>query len=110
MKISKTTGYALIVMGHIAEHNQEGPIRGQDISEEYNLSVVYLLKILNPLVKAGILRSKRGPTGGYTLAKPAKNISMLEIIEAVNGPMITPTYLAEVTHNEAFSIKPKFRS
>ena len=47
----------------------------------------YLLKILGQLVRANILRSKRGPRGGFSLARAAKKISMLEIIEAVEGPL-----------------------
>jgi Rrf2 family protein len=47
----------------------------------------FLLKVLNPLVRARILHSIKGPNGGYRLARPASEISLLEIVEAVDGPI-----------------------
>ena len=51
------------------------------------------------------MRSKRGPRGGFSLAKTTKKITMLQIIEAVDGPMISQLYLAEQTHGEKFSVR-----
>jgi len=50
------------------------------------MSEEYLSKTLKGLVRAGILLSSRGPTGGYRLARPPKRISLLEVVEAVDGP------------------------
>jgi Rrf2 family protein len=47
----------------------------------------FLLKVLKPLVSARILHSVKGPNGGYRLAKPASEVSLLEVIEAVDGPI-----------------------
>ena len=47
----------------------------------------FLLKVLKPLVTAGILRSLKGPNGGYQLAKSPADVSILDIVEAVDGPM-----------------------
>ncbi len=66
---------------------------------------MYLFKILKQLVRANILHSKRGPGGGFTLARPAKDITILEIIEAVDGPMRSNLQMAEHTNNEPYSIK-----
>jgi len=49
--------------------------------------VHYLLKLVTKLVKAGVLRSLKGPTGGYRLARPARQITLLEVVEAVAGPV-----------------------
>lgn len=57
----------------------------------------YLLKILQQLVRANVLYSKRGPRGGFSLAKPANKITVLQIIEAVDGPMVSHLSLAEQT-------------
>ena len=56
-----------------------------EISEEYKIPRSFLAKILQKLVKAKIVRSYRGVKGGFSLAKQAKDISMLEVIEAIEG-------------------------
>ncbi|MEJ5260474.1 MAG: Rrf2 family transcriptional regulator [Anaerohalosphaeraceae bacterium] len=105
MKISRSTGYALIAVGYIAQNYKEGAVLAARISKEYNIPLEYLLKILQQLVRANVLRSKRGPRGGFFLARPAENISLLEIIEAVDGPLLTHLHLAEQTNNAPFSVK-----
>lgn len=105
MKISRSTGYALIAVGYIAQHYQDGAVLAQRISKEYTIPLEYLLKILQQLVRANVLRSKRGPRGGFFLAKNAEDITLLEIIEAVDGPMISHLHLAEQTKNAPFSLK-----
>ncbi|MBA7484136.1 putative HTH-type transcriptional regulator [subsurface metagenome] len=105
MKISRSTGYALLATGYIAKHPEKKIILSQTISKEYDIPLEYLLKILQQLVRANVLRSKRGPQGGFSLARPTKKITMLQIIEAVDGPMISQLYLAEQTHGEKFSVR-----
>jgi Rrf2 family iron-sulfur cluster assembly transcriptional regulator len=105
MKISRSTGYALIAVGYIAQHYKEGAVLAQRVSEEYDIPLEYLLKILQQLVRASVLRSKRGPRGGFFLAQEADRITMLQIIEAVDGPMITSLHLAEQTKSERFSVR-----
>jgi Rrf2 family protein len=105
MKISRSTGYALVAVGYVAQYYREGAVLASRISKQYNIPLEYLLKILQQLVRANVLRSKRGPRGGFFLAKPAENISLLEIIEAVDGPIFSNLQLAEQTNNEPFAIK-----
>ncbi len=105
MKISRSTGYALIAVGYVAQHYQKGAVLAQKISKAYGIPLEYLLKILQQLVKAEVLRSKRGPRGGFFLARPADQITLLDIIETVDGPMVTNAHLAEQTHEEPFSVK-----
>lgn len=103
MKISRSTGYALLAVGYIAQHQEQSIILSQNIAKEYNIPLEYLLKILQQLVRANVLRSKRGPRGGFSLAKPAKKITMLQIIEAVDGPMTSQLNLVEQAPKEKFS-------
>ena len=105
MKISRSTGYALLAVGYIAKHQEQKIILSQSISKKYDIPLEYLLKILQQLVKANVLRSKRGPRGGFSLARPAKKITLLNIIEAVDGPMISQLNLVEQTGREKFSVK-----
>lgn len=86
MRVSKSTGYALLAVGYIArKQDAAGAVSAQVVSEKYDVPLEYLLKILQQLVRANVLRSKRGPQGGFWLAQPANKITMLEIIEAVDG-------------------------
>ena len=105
MKISRSTGYALVAVGYIAQNYQQGAVLAARVSKEYSIPLEYLLKILQQLVRANVLRSKRGPRGGFFLARDAESISMLEIIEAVDGPMFSHLQLAEQTNNAPFSLK-----
>ena len=105
MKISRSTGYALVAVGFIAQNSEEGTILASRITDEYNIPLEYLLKILQQLVRANILRSKRGPRGGFTLSRPASEITMLDLVESIDGPLETHLSLAELTNNSDFSLK-----
>ncbi len=105
MRISRSTGYGLLAAGYIAKNQKEGIILSQSISNEYGIPLEYLLKILQQMVRANILRSKRGPRGGFVLARPANKVTMLEIIEAVDGPFVSQLNLDELTKREKFSHK-----
>jgi Rrf2 family protein len=105
MKISRSTGYGLLAAGYIARSEKGGIVLSQTISKEYNIPLEYLLKILQQLVRANILRSKRGPRGGFVLGKPANKITMLEIIEAVDGPMASQLNLDEHSKRDKFSTR-----
>lgn len=105
MKISRSTGYALVAVGYIAQNYKDGAVLAARISKEYNIPLEYLLKILQQLVRANVLRSKRGPRGGFFLARPSDSVTLLEIIEAVDGPMSSQMHLVELTNNAPFSKK-----
>jgi len=105
MRISRSTGYALLAVGYIAKNQSKKTVLSQDISKQYDIPLEYLLKILQQLVRANVLHSKRGPRGGFSLAKPTKQITMLEMIEAVDGPMTGQLNIAEQAGGEKFSVK-----
>ena len=105
MRVNTTTlRHALLAVGYIAQHKGEGLILSQSIAKEYNINLEYLAKIMLQLVRANVLRSKRGPHGGYSLAKPPNKITMLQVIEAVDGPMHGQLGLSEHTKGK-FSVK-----
>ncbi|OHB65119.1 MAG: hypothetical protein A2Y76_02485 [Planctomycetes bacterium RBG_13_60_9] len=105
MRVSRSTGYALLAVGYIAKNQGDGVVLSQDISRQYDIPLEYLLKILQQLVRANVLRSKRGPRGGFSLAKPTNKITMLEIIEAVDGPLTGELNLSDQAGNEPYSVK-----
>ena len=58
-----------------------------EVARKYGLSERFLLKVLTPLVSMGILRSVKGPNGGYSLARAPKDITLLDVVEAVDGQL-----------------------
>jgi Rrf2 family protein len=105
MKLNRSTGYGLLAVAYIAQNKDQGLILSQDVSKKYNISLEYLLKIMQQLVRARILQSKRGPRGGFTMARPATKITMLDVVEAVEGPMINYLNLAEQARGVKFAAK-----
>jgi Rrf2 family protein len=105
MKISRSTQYGLIALGYIAQHGKKGLVMSEAISKQYNIPLEYLLKILHQLVRGGVLRSKRGPRGGFSLAQKPEDINFLQIIEAIEGPLRSEMDIAEQTDNEPFSLR-----
>jgi Rrf2 family protein len=104
MKISRSAGYGLLAIGYIMKHRDEGIVLSQTISKKYNIPLEYLLKILQQLVRANVLRSKRGPNGGFSLTKTPRKITMLQVIEAVDGSMPPHLDLEDVPRRK-FSTK-----
>jgi Rrf2 family protein len=103
MRVSKSTGYALLAVGYIArKQDAAGAVSAQVVSEKYDIPLEYLLKILQQLVRANVLRSKRGPQGGFWLAQPANKITMLAIIEAVDGPLAGELNLGRRARNSKY--------
>jgi len=102
MRVSRSTGYALLAVGYIAKNQGDGVVLSQNISKQYDIPLEYLLKILQQLVRANVLRSKRGPRGGFSLAKATNKITMLEIIEAVDGPLTGELSLTSQARNDKY--------
>ena len=105
MKMSTTAHYGLIAAGYIAEQADEGRVKASTISEKYDIPLEYLFKILQQMRRVNVLRSKKGPKGGFKLARPAKEITLLEIIEAAGGPISTQLELVQVAKKAHFSVE-----
>ena len=86
MKLSRTSHFAVIALVHLARHDGQSAT-SRDIARAEALPEQFLLKVLRALVRAGMLLSAKGPRGGYRLARPATTITLLSVIEAVDGPM-----------------------
>jgi Rrf2 family protein len=81
----------------MAGQKKDGPTASHIIAEKRGIPERFLLKVLKPLVSAQVLYSVKGPNGGYRLARPATEITILEVLEAVDGPIRghAPTSLNE---------------
>jgi Rrf2 family protein len=87
LKLTKKADYALMAMKHLAERSSEGSLSAKDVADAYGIPPEALAKILQKLVKAGLLQSQHGTNGGYVLARPAHTISAFEVIQAIDGPL-----------------------
>jgi Rrf2 family cysteine metabolism transcriptional repressor len=87
LKISKKIDYALIAMHYIAFMENDQVVNTKSIAEKYNIPLELLAKILQKLAKKGLVISHNGPKGGYLLAKDPAEISIGEVIQAIEGPI-----------------------
>jgi Rrf2 family protein len=87
MKLSRTVSYALQATLQLATADSPAPVPCSRLASAGKMPERFLLQILRNLVAHGILGSTRGVDGGYTLARTPQGISLLEIIEAIEGPL-----------------------
>jgi len=87
VKISTKGRYGLTLMIELARNYGSGPISLKSIAEQKELSNHYLEQLATPLRNAGLIRSVRGPYGGYTLAKEPKEITAGDVIRVLEGPI-----------------------
>jgi Rrf2 family protein len=87
MKLTRASQYALQALAHYVRLPAGTILASHKVAQEEDIPERFLLKVLKPLVTARILRSVKGPNGGYSLSRSAKDISILEVVEAVDGPI-----------------------
>jgi len=87
LRLSKKSDYALMAVKHLATRADGGAASAREISEAYAIPLELLAKVLQRLVRARLLVSVQGTRGGYRLGKPAAQISVADVIQAVDGPV-----------------------
>ena len=87
MHFSLKVRYAIYGVFDLAYNAGEDPVRSRSVSERQGIPARYMEQIFQQLRRAGLVTSKRGPGGGYVLARPAEQILLRDVIEAVEGPL-----------------------
>jgi Rrf2 family protein len=87
MRISERVDNAVRAMGELATVDAGVAVKAEAIATRQSISLKYLLDILRDLKRAELVRSKRGPDGGFTLSRPATQISLADVFRAVDGPL-----------------------
>lgn len=87
MKLSKKGEYALRALIDLAMNSDKGVVQAHDVARKENIPVKFLEQILLALKNAGILQSRRGVGGGYSLTRPPDQIPLGEIIRLIDGPL-----------------------
>jgi FeS assembly SUF system regulator len=88
LKLSKKSDYALIALKHLALHSLDGSLSASDIAEAYGISAPLMAKVLQRLAHVGLVAARHGSTGGYTLGRDAREITALDAINAIDGPVL----------------------
>ena len=86
IRLGRLTDYGIVLMAHLAGAG-EGPHAARDLAGETRLPLPAVSKLLKTLAREGLLVSSRGAKGGYQLARPAEEITVPEMIEALEGPI-----------------------
>jgi Rrf2 family protein len=87
VRISAKTDYAVRAMTQLAAMSDGAPVTAEQLATAQEIPVKFLLGILNELKRAHLLRSQRGAEGGYQLRRPAAEISLADVIRAIDGPL-----------------------
>ena len=96
MQITRAGEYGVLGLLHLARHGADRMVMIDEISREEKIPKSFLAKIFQSLVKAGLVRSYRGSGGGFALVKKPADVTVLEIIEAIEGKIALQRCLQEV--------------
>ncbi|MEO8027753.1 MAG: Rrf2 family transcriptional regulator [Bryobacteraceae bacterium] len=88
LKLTKKADYGLIALRHLATTSEGRSASAKDISDAYRIPLPILSKVLQKLARAGLLASEQGTNGGYRLSRRAEEITTLEAIRSIDGPII----------------------
>src|SRR5277367_6835518 len=88
MHVTAKADYAVRAVVELADSGQGSPRKVDEVAQAQDIPVSFLENILTQLRSAGIVRSQRGPEGGYWLAHPAEEVNLAQIIRAVEGPLV----------------------
>jgi Rrf2 family protein len=88
MHVTAKADYAVRAVVELAAGSQDSPRKVDEVAQAQGIPVSFLENILTQLRSAGIVRSQRGPEGGYWLARPATELNLAHVIRAVEGPLV----------------------
>src|SRR5246500_2595258 len=88
MHVTAKADYAVRAVVELASSSQASPRKVDDVAKAQGIPVSFLENILAQLRSSGIVRSQRGPEGGYWLARPADEVNLAQVIRAVEGPLV----------------------
>ena len=98
LRLSKKADYALLAMRHMAAHADRSALSARELAETYDIPPELLAKVLQKLMRGGLLASHQGIRGGYGLGRPAEAISVADVIQTIDGPL-TVTACSDSDHS-----------
>ncbi|HEX9091234.1 MAG TPA: Rrf2 family transcriptional regulator [Anaerolineales bacterium] len=109
MQITRQADYAVRAMTYLAQRSPDHRAATGLIAREKSIPPSFLAKIVSQLSVAGLLQTSRGAHGGVSLAKPAESISLLDVVEAIDGPILLNDCVGETStcnYDEDCPLKP----
>src|SRR5437867_11299115 len=103
LRLSKRADYALIAMKHLALHGDGGSSSAREIAGLYDIPIELMAKVLQRLVRGGLLASQQGTRGGYQLARMPVQISVADVIQAIDGPVTVTACSTEEASCEQYA-------
>jgi Rrf2 family protein len=110
LRLSKKADYALIAMKHLAQQSNgtsgttsASSTSAREIAEQYDIPIELMAKVLQRLVRTGLLVSTQGTRGGYMLGRPSRLISIADVIQAIDGPFTVTACSTEKNDCEQYS-------
>jgi Rrf2 family protein len=104
LRLSKKADYALMAMQHLARRTSGGPsTSAREIAEQYDIPIELMAKVLQRLVRTGLLVSTQGTRGGYTLSRESAAISVADVIQAIDGPFTVTACSTEKSDCDQYS-------
>ena len=85
ISVTSKSRYAVVAMAELARSGDGGPVPIAQIAERREMPVQFLEQLFSTLRRGGLLNSQRGVKGGYTLARPAEDITVLEVVQVLDG-------------------------
>jgi Rrf2 family protein len=89
VRLSAKSDYALRAMAELGAHPPDHALKAEEIATSQQIPLRFLLGILNELRRARLVTSQRGVQGGYTLARPADEINLADVLRAIDGPLVS---------------------
>jgi len=103
LRLSKKADYALMAMKHLAQKSGAQSTSAREIAEQYDIPIELMAKVLQRLVRTGLLVSTQGTRGGYTLSRPSASVSVADVIQAIDGPFTVTACSSENNDCEQYS-------
>jgi Rrf2 family protein len=103
LRLSKKADYALMAMKHLALRGDCGSSSAREIAEQYDIPIELMAKVLQRLVQRGLLASHQGTRGGYQLSRLARQITVADVIQAIEGPVTVTACSTDDSQCEQYS-------
>jgi Rrf2 family protein len=103
LRLSKKADYALMAMKHLALRGDRGSSSAREIAEQYDIPIELMAKVLQRLVQHGLLASHQGTRGGYQLSRLPRQISVADVIQAIDGPVTVTACSSDDENCDQFS-------
>jgi Rrf2 family cysteine metabolism transcriptional repressor len=107
LRLTSRSEYALLALVHLARHEEDGVMSVQTIAAAQEIPPKFLEQILLSLKRARYVRSQKGQHGGYALARPAKDISLAEVVRLIDGALAPTESVSKYFYEKTPVLKEK---